>query len=420
MREYEINELKNGMRVVSCRMDGMESAAVGVFVGIGGRFEDERIHGISHFVEHLLFKGTKKRTSMQISKAIEGVGGHINAYTSEEHTCYMVKVRGKHQELALEVLMDMIKSPLFDSKEIEKERYVIKEEIHMIVDNPGHYASEVVHQLMWPDHPLGRMLIGTEESINSISRDDILEFQKNTYFPKNMIVSAAGNIDVKKLVHDSEALGAKMANYGKPRTEIFESRQKEPVVKICGKQTEQIHVCLGMRSVPREDPDRYVVKLLSIILGENMSSRLFQTIREKHGLSYEVNSGVSYFKDSGGFVISSGVKPDKLNKYCDLVAKELRSIKKNSVKSEELNRAKEFYEGQIALGFEKTMSRMLWMGENMISTESVPTVKEVLEKVKKVKIEDIRRLAAKIFNKDNLSVAVIGPAKEGMKLEFDL
>lgn len=420
MREYEINKLDNGLRIITCHMPGMESASVGVWVGVGGRFEDEKVHGISHFVEHLLFKGTKKRSGPQISRAIEGVGGHINAYTSEEYTCYMIKVRGKHQKLALDVLWDMVTNPLFNPKDIEKERHVVKEEIHMILDSPAHYVGEVVHQLMWSDHPLGRMLIGTEKSIDSIQHDDIIRFQRSNYFPMNMLISAAGNIDVKRMVEDTKRYTKGFTNYKSPKSEIFKPKQTSPQIKVISKPTEQIHVCIGMYGVPREDPDRYTIKLLSTILGENMSSRLFQVIRERHGLSYDINSGVSYFRDTGGFVISSGVKLGKLEKFLELVFQELGKIKKNSITDSELKRAKEFYEGQLALEFEKTMTKMLWMGESLLSTGKVPTVKEVLRNVEKVKAGDIQRLSNRIFNSNILNVAIIGPVKEDIKLELGL
>lgn len=419
-KEYNIHKLDSGLKVITCNMPGMESASVGVFAGIGGRFEEERTHGISHFVEHLLFKGTKKRSSAQISRAIEGVGGHINAYTSEEHTCYMIKVRGKHQHLAVDVLMDMVTDPLFDSGELEKERFVIKEEVHMILDHPGQYAGELVHELIWQGHPLGRMLIGTEETITAITRDDIRKFQETTYFPGNMLISAAGNIDEKALLRDAEKFVKRLKNYNMPRSTAFKSKQMEPRIKIINKPTEQIHVCIGMQAVPRQDPDRYTVKVLSTILGENMSSRLFQTIREKHGLSYDIHTGVSYFKDTGGFLVSSGIKPNTLRKFIDLVMKELKKVKENGVTIAELKRAKEFYEGQLTLGFEKTMTKMLWMGENIISTGRVPSVKEMLSNVEKVSVEDITRIADKIFDKNKVNIAIIGPVKENEKVEIDL
>lgn len=420
MKEYEIRELDNGLRVIGCKMPGMESTAIGIWAGVGGRYEDKRINGISHFVEHLLFKGTKNRTCLQISNAIEGVGGHINACTSEEFTCYMAKVRGKHQGLASDVLWDMAVNPLFDEKEIEKERHVIKEEIHMILDHPGQYAGELVHEMMWPGHPLGRMLVGTEETIASMKRSDIAKFHRVNYFPGNMLLSAAGNVDLKKLENDTKKYTKGLLNFTKPAMPAFKNMQKISNIKIIGKPTEQLHVCIGMHGIPREDPDRYTIKIISTILGENMSSRLFQIIREKHGLSYEISSGVSYFKDTGGFVISSGIKPDKLEKFLDLVLGELRRMKKNGVTKKELCGAKEFYEGQLALGFEKTMTKMLWMGENLISTGHVPTKEEVLSDVQKVTIDDIDRLCNKIFNVNNLNVAVIGPVKEDKKLDLNL
>lgn len=420
MSEYRIKQLDNGLRIITCPMPGMESAAIGVWIGVGGRYEVPTQQGISHFIEHLLFKGSKKRSALQISKAIEGVGGAINAYTSEEYTCYLVKVRGKHQSLALDVLMDMVLNPLFNSRDIEKERLVVKEEIHMVLDHPAHHVHELVHQLMWPEHPLGCMLIGREETIDSIERSHIVDFRTKNYFPENMLISASGNVDVKPLIKDTERYLEAISNYKKPKFKIFKSSQVQSQLKILKKATEQTHVCIGLRSVKREDPDRYAVKLISTILGENMSSRLFQIIREKYGLAYDVSSHMSYFKDTGGLVISAGVKSNKLEKFVELVLQELTKIRKNSIKETELTGAKEFYEGQLALGFEKTMTRMLWMGEHLISTGKVPTTEEVLKDVQKVTVDDIHRVAGKVFANNNLNVAVIGPVDEKVKLGLNI
>lgn len=420
MKEYNIEQLDNGLRIITYPMPEMESATIGIWVGTGGRYETEKQQGISHFLEHLLFKGTKKRSALEISKTIEGVGGSINAYTSEEFTCFFVKVRGKHQHLALDVLVDMIQNSLLSLEEIEKERLVVKEEINMILDHPSHYVHELVHNEMWQGHPLGRMLLGTEKSISSITRFDIEEYLKKSYFPKNMLISAAGNINVKSLVRDTEQYCSKMKNYNKHKIKIFKQNQSSPKLKILNKATEQTHVCIGMRSLRRKDPDRYAVKLLSIMLGENMSSRLFQTIREKYGLAYDISSGVSYFKDTGGLVISAGVKSNKLEKFVELVLCELQKINKNSVKGSELNRVKDFYQGQLALSFEKTMNRMMWLGENLISTDKVPMKQEVYNNIQKVTRDDIYRVANKIFKKNNLNIAVIGPVDKKVKLELNL
>lgn len=420
MTEYQIEYLDSGLRMITYKMPNMESASIGVWVGVGGRYENKKLNGISHFIEHLLFKGTENRSAKEISQAIEGVGGHLNAFTSEEHTCYMVKVRGKHQELALDVLGDMISQPLFKQEEIEKERHVIKEEMHMILDNPSHHAAELLQELMWPGNALGRMLVGTEKSINSINRADILSFKNSHYFHSNMLVSAAGNINTDLLLKSAEQYIKKTKKMKTPCFEIFKNKQNKPNIKIINKKTEQIHICMGMHAVSRKDPDRYIVKLLSTILGENMSSRLFQIIREKHGLAYDINSHVNYFNDTGGFVISGGIKPDKLEKFINLVLKELKNVKKNSVAVSELKHAKEFYEGQLAINFEKTMTKMLWMGENLMSTGRVPGIKDVLAEIEKINIDDLYRIANNIFNNNILNVSIIGPVKEDTKLELDL
>jgi len=420
MSEYKIKKLDNNLQIAAYPMPGMDSVSIGIWAGIGGRYETSAQQGISHFIEHLLFKGSKKRSAVEISRAIEGVGGSINAYTSEEYTCFFIKVRGRHQGLALDVLWDMVLNPLFEPKNVEKERLVIKEEIHMILDYPSHYVRELVQKLMWEGHPLGRMLVGTEESLNVIKISDIIDFQRRNYFPSNMLLVSAGNIDINSLIEDSKVYTGSISNYTKPECEIFTEEGKSPRIKILSKPTEQIHICVGMHSVKREDTDRYVVKLMSIILGGNMSSRLFQIIREKYGFAYDVNSSIDFFKDTGAFVISGGVKRNKLKKFIELVLQELAKIKKNGVTEAELSQAKEFYEGQLALGFENTMSRMLWMGEYLITTDKMPSRQEIINNVESVTIDDIRRTAKKIFTRDNLNVAIIGPVDEGTKLELNL
>ena len=420
MKEYEINDLDNRARIITSHMPHMESVSLGIWTGIGGRFENKRLQGVSHFIEHLLFKGTKKRSAAQISRAIEGVGGQINAYTAEEYTCYLVKVRGKYQKLALEVLWDMIMNPLLAPADIDKERHVVKEEIHMIIDHPAYYAGEILHELLWPGNPLGRLLLGTEKSVEKMSYSDIRNFKEAHYFPGNMVVSAAGQIDLEQLIEDTKRYTAWMQKGHRPKMKVFTAGQKEPVARIVPRKTEQTHICIGMRAVARDDPDRYAVKLLSIIVGENMSSRLFQVIREKHGLSYDINSSVNYFRDTGGFTVSSGVKTRQIDKFFKLVFRELKRIKKNGVSEGELARAREYYEGQLAMGFEKTMARMLWLGEGLLTVGKVPEIKTVIEKIRKITGEDIIRLAGKIFNRNNVNAAIVGPVKDNLKMDVDL
>ena len=315
--EYKLVTLPNGLRIVACPMPGMESVTFGLWAAVGGRYEKSNVQGISHFLEHLMFKGSKTRSARKISRTIEGVGGQLNAYTSEEFTCYLVKVRSKHQTLATNVILDMVENPLLNKKDIEKERMVIMEELHMVLDHPAHYVHEIIQELMWAKHPLGRMLIGTRDSIAAIKREDIVNFKKQYYYPENMLISVAGNLDSSRLINDAKKYFHDGRNHEVPECVVFENRQKKVEKRAVKKQTNQFHVCFGFRSVSRNDPDRYTTKLISIILGENMSSRLFQVIREKHGLAYDISSGVSYFKDTGGFVVSAGIKQKKLQQYVD-------------------------------------------------------------------------------------------------------
>jgi len=414
---YIIHALRNGVRFVGLQMPGMESAALGIWIGIGGRFEPPRLQGISHFVEHMLFKGTSTRNAKEISKEIEGVGGNINAFTSEEYTCYMVKLRGKHVSRGLEVLTDMLNNSLFDEEEIKKEKTVVLEELHMILDNPSHYIHEMIQSLLWQGHPLGRMLVGNEDSINRFTREAILEYVTRYYSARNMAISVAGNVEPEKII-DSIEEQIRVSSRKPPRLNPF-VRQKRPAKYLVGnKELEQIHICIGFHAIPRLHPDRYKVKLLSVLLGENMSSRLFQKIREEHGLAYNINTSTMYFIDTGGFVISAGIKKDALKKFMRLVFKELEKLREEKISKKELEHIKEYTIGSVLLGFEKTVTRMLFMGEYMLTMDKVPTSEKILEEIEKITAEDIQEIANKIFNKKHTYVACLGPADESIIREY--
>jgi len=409
---HKIDLLKNGIKVVTKPMDHMESVSIGVWLRTGGRYEDKATNGISHLLEHLLFKGTKTRDMKSIKEAIEGRGGSFNGFTSEEFTCYLVKVLAKDAELGVDILSDMVLNPRLDALEIEKEKSVIIEEINMYKDIPAQHVHEILAEMMWPDQPLGMPLAGSVESVKSITRDTLAAYKEKHYNPRNMIVVGAGKVGGEDFLR----LSKKFLEHAKPAEESHFSKarldQKSPVFRLHVKDTEQTHVALGLHTLHRFHPDKYIASLLNVILGANMSSRLFHIVRDEMALCYEISSGVRRYEDCGAFTVSAGVDHKKFAKALEVILRELGRMAKEPVGKEELFRAREYYRGQLLFALEDTMSHMLWMGEKIAAGEADIDIKDILAKVEKVKAEDIMRVASGIFKTGNLNLAVISPLKE--------
>jgi predicted Zn-dependent peptidase len=416
---YKTTVLDNGLKIVTADMPNMQSLSIGFWVKTGGRYEDKKISGISHFLEHLLFEETANRSSKQIKEAIEGLGGSLNGFTSEEATCYLVKILSKHLDTATDVLSDMILNAALLDKAIEKERSVIIEEIKMYMDLPSHFVADLLNEIMWPEHPLGMFLTGTAESVKSITRQDLLTYKNRFYAPNNIIISAASSLSHDKIVKSSrkyfEKIPAQPAEAFKPVTET----QKNSRSLLRYKDTEQMHLSMGVPCVSAIDPDRFAMSLLHIILGANMSSRLFQEIREKRGLAYEISTGVKKYKDTGAFVVSAGIKNEKLAEAIEVIVNEMKKIKKEPASELELRRAKEFYTGQMLMALEDTADHMLWMGEQIILLDKIIPSEEVLGEIEKVTPDDISRAANKFFRSEKLNLAVIGPVKDSQKKQID-
>ena len=405
---YEISTLKNGARCVARSIPDRDSVAIGVWLNVGARYEPARLSGASHFLEHLLFKGTKKRSAEDIKQGIEGRGGAMNGFTSEEFTCYLVKVLNRDIEVAVDVLSDMVLNAGLAMEDIRKEKTVIQEEIKLYVDLPNHHVHDMLMELLWPEQPLGRNLAGSIETVAAMTRNDLVNYKKRYYNPKNIVISAAGNIEAGYLFaccdkfFDGAKTGTK-ASCGRP----FEI-QKRPRHKVLSKQTEQAHLAIGLRAFGRNDPDRYVLTLLHIILGGNMSSRLFRELREKRGLAYEINTHTKRLNDTGAFLVSAGLDSKNVLRSLELIMKELRKIKDAPVGKDEFKRAMEFYKGQLLLGLEDTLDQMLWMGEHLSAEDNIPTPQEVVEEIDKIDRGDIERVAGRVFTDGRLNLAVIG------------
>jgi predicted Zn-dependent peptidase len=409
---HKLDLLDNGLRVAVNPMPHMESVSIGIWIRAGSRYEDQRINGISHLLEHLLFKGTKTRDMKKIKEEIEGRGGTFNGFTAEEFTCYLVKVLSKDITLGVDILSDMVLNPRLDDVEIRKEKDVVAEEINMYKDIPSHYVHEILTEMLWPGQALGLPLAGSAESVKSITRDDLAAYKERYYNPGNMLLVGTGRLDEGNLLKLSERFLSGISGREHTGFQKAVSGQSDKKLKVNFKETEQTHMALGLHSMRRFHPDRYALSLLNVILGANMSSRLFHIVRDELALCYEISSAVRRYDDTGAFVVSAGIDAKNLIKALDVILKQLGRMVREPVPADELDRAKEYYRGQLLFALEDTMSLMLWLGEKIIAGEEDFSAKKILKSIEKVSPEDLMRVAAEIFIEKNLSLAVIGPIKD--------
>ncbi len=404
---YSETTLDNGVRVISAHMPQVQSAAMGIWVGVGGRYEPARLSGASHFIEHLLFKGTKKRTARDISQAIEGRGGYFNAFTQEEATCYYARVAASHMPKVCEILADMYRNARFAPRDIEKERGVIIEEIMMYRDQPEHMVQDALGQILWVNHPVGRPLIGNLKTLTRMTREHLLDFKENKYVAVNTYAAYAGNVDHGRCVRLTESLLGGLNGGKQPRFRAVTPETEQRRSSFIQKEIEQTHLAMGFRLFGRQDPRRFTLKLLSVILGENMSSRLFQTVREQHGLAYSIHSGVHLFRDTGAFVISAGLERKRTDKAITLIMRELCRIKERRVGTHELRRAKDYAIGQLMISLENTISQMMWIGDYNIGQGKYVHPEDIIRQIERVTEKDIARLAGEVLGSENASTAMI-------------
>ncbi len=409
MKKYHLTKLPSGLRVLTVPMKDRDSSGVGIWVKAGARMESEKLSGASHFLEHMLFKGTKKRTTKQIKQEIEGVGGVLNAFTGEESTCYFSKILVEHYPKALGVLSDMINNATLDAREMTKERAVILEEIKMYKDLPSHYVDDVMSELLWPDQPLGRPISGTEETVSGLSRNDVAGYKKRHYHPKNILVSVSGAVEHDEVVELSQKLFPQKSAGPESTFPKAIARQSKPQAVFLEKSSEQTHFVIGLHSIPRNHPDRYTLALLNVILGSNMSSRLFEEVREKRGLAYEIRSGISFYNDTGTFTVSAGVEKSKAPEAAVVILKELSKLRHTLVSEGELRRAKDYFMSQFCMALEDTLEHLLWVGERLIDGAGLPDQVRLRHSIEAVTREGIRDIARKIFVNKHLNFSLIGP-----------
>jgi predicted Zn-dependent peptidase len=389
----------------------MASVAVGLWIGTGGRHEPAQLNGISHFIEHMLFKGTRRRTARQISEAVEGLGGYLNAFTSEDHTC--IYARAHHQKLdpLVDVLFDMLLESVFDLDEIRKEREVIKEELAMYNDQPAYYVQELLNATVWPDHPLGRSLTGTPASLDNIGQRELRIFHEAYYNGTNVVVAAAGRVDHTSF-RDSIRRHSRGIRHGnRPRFAPAISLQRAPAVRLARRRVEQTQLALGIRTCSRQDPRRYAVRLLNALLGENMSSRLFQSVREERGLAYNISTAISFWADVGDLVVSAGVDPGKLEAALELIATELHRAASAPLPRGEFQRVRDCVMGQMELALENTESRMMSAGEQLLTCSRVDTPSTIKRHLGAVTRAELQGVARDFLRPERMNLAVVGPLR---------
>ena len=405
-----LTRLDAGLRVVTEQMPALRSAAVGFWVGTGSRDESEEVRGASHFLEHLLFKGTAQRSALEIANAVESVGGDMNAFTTQELTAFYVRVPDERLDLALEILSDIVWRPSIDARDVESERQVILEEIRMRDDTPDDVVHELFGSTLFPDHPLGREVLGTRASIEAMSRDAIAEYHRRHYRPANVVVAAAGNVRHEDVV---ERIADRLEAAG-DRPERMQSPESPPRrLAVLARPTEQAHVVLGMRGLSRGDDDRYALSVLNQALGGGMASRLFQEIRERRGLAYSVYSYRTSFVDTGAFAVYLGTAPGRVDEALGVVDAELeRLVGEGGISADELEAAKGHLKGSIALSLESSASRMHRVGSNELTLGEVPTLDEVVARVDAVGPDDLARVIQRVLGRADRTLAVVGPFEE--------
>lgn len=392
-------------------MPGVRSATVGFWVGVGSRDEPEEVGGVTHFLEHLLFKGTDTRSALEIAEAMDAVGGDLNAFTTKEFTCYYARTLDDDLPLALDILTDITCNPAFPEDEIDIERGVILEEIRAHEDDPADVAHELFYSALWPGHALGRPILGEAEVVASMPRSTIAGYFRGHYLPENMVVSAAGNIDHEILVRRVEDAFGSMAGGRAVRAETPES--SEITVAINERQSEQAHLVYGMPAIGHRDPDRYALTVMNHVLGGSMSSRLFQEIREKRGLAYSVYSYRSYYDETGTFGVYVGTRPDQAGEVIELVIGELDKMSSGGVTSDELERAKGHVRGALALSNEDSGARMSRIGRGELVADELLTIADLVDAVDAVSQDDIARVTDRVVGNARRVLAVVGPFEDG-------
>src|SRR6266853_5573631 len=407
LRDIERTALPNGLRVVTERMQHVRSISVGIWIGTGSREESAEQSGISHFIEHMVFKGSKNRSAEQIARSVDSIGGGLDAFTSKELVSYNVKVLDEHLPHAFGIVSDLVRNPLFQKSDIEKEKGVILEELKMDVDNPEYLIHEIFASNFWKGHALGRPILGTRQTIRSFDRDSVDRYYHRYYTPKNILITAAGSLSHMKLVQLAEDHFGELKTQPLPKAD----GRPQPHASLVFREKsslEQVHLYLGVPSIEMPHRERFACYILNAILGGGMSSRLFQNIREKQGLAYTVYSELSMYRDAGCMLIYAGTSPRTAGRVVDSVVQELGEMVEHRVTPEELRRAKDHLKGSFVLGLESTSSRMGNLVRQELYFQRFFSINEMLNSVERVTAEEVQNLAAQFFDLKRMAVAMLG------------
>ncbi len=410
-QHWQITTLSNGLRIVTETVPTAQSASVNIFAGVGSRAEERRVNGVSHYLEHMLFKGTETRpTAMVISEEIEGAGGTLNAYTSRELTCYWNLVPYDRFETGIEVACDIYLHALLDQEEVERERNVVQQEIKRSKDQPGAWAAELITEAVFGDQPIGWPIAGTEESVSGITRQDQTDHIATWYTPNNSVVSVAGNVSHEQVVTVVERAFGSVAARPTPVAPGAAHAFSPERIRVDRRETSQCNIQIGLYGIEWLDPDRYAMTILATILGRGMSSRLFKEVRERRGLAYSVGAGHQRYHDCGLFTISAGVSPENVIEATQVTMAELGKLCDEPVGEEELTKARDYSTGSFRLGHETAMALAQRNGDSLIMTGEIEPIHQVVERLQAVTAADVQRLARRVFRDDNLAMSAVGPA----------
>ncbi len=404
---YRKDTLSNGIRVVSETLPKSRSVSIGVWVKVGSRHEPPEIGGISHFIEHLFFKGTEKRTAKDIAIEMDSIGGEMNAFTSQETTTYYAKVVDEHLPVAIEILSDILLGSRFDPVEMEKERKVILEEIKGVEDTPDDFIHELFTSTVWPDNPLGRPILGTKETVRGLKHENIISYIDSYYSPKEIVISVAGNFEHARLIELLNTSFGRLSRTGISKKES--TPQFTNALSVKKKQLEQVQLCIGCRGLNYTHEDRYVISALNSVLGNSMSSRLFQEIREQNALAYSIYSYVTSYRDTGLLTVYAGTDPSNTLEVVRLVLKEFKKIKEEGITPAEETRVKNQIKGSLVLSLESSNSHMSRLARQEMYFGKYLSIDDIIKGVEKVTADQVKRLAQQLFAPGNISLTILGP-----------
>ena len=409
---YRKTVLPNGIRLVTEAIPHVRSISVGIWVETGSRMELESRAGISHLIEHLVFKGTATRSAEDIAKAIDSVGGHMDAFTAKEHTCFYVGVLDEHLTLAVDLLTDILMHPRFGADDLEKEKSVVHQEIKMVEDTPDDLVHDLFAERVWRDHPLGRPILGEWDRVRAFDRRTILDHFQEEYVPGRITIAMAGHLEHEQAL---DLFGTKFGDWGRPAARhTLAAPMLHPGVHAVSKPLEQVHLVLGFPGLPDGSEERYALSLLNDVMGGSMSSRLFQEVRERQGLVYSVHSGTQSFRDTGMLYVYAGTDPANLGKVVRALAQEIRALKKTGLRPDELQRAKDHLKGSLILSLESTTSRMHRLARHELRFGAFLSLDAMLASIDAVRPEQVEGLIHRVLDEEQLCLLTLGPAEGGV------